>query len=268
MKQDYTIWKEEQRRILTTLRERLVWVLFSGGKDSSLLLHFLQAAGEEFGFGFEVHAGMFPKHRYTDSDTKRIDAFWAQRGIKIQWHEVDISDDRLETSDEPCLLCQQSRKQLLHEHMTRLEDVTNLVIVAAYTLWDLVSYSLEYLLGAIYADSTAKNGERHHKRFIETGQRFYPFLQMDAGYTMYRPVLRYNRQDIVRIIQEASIPILSTPCNHTRFRPKNQLGSYYDSMGLHFDYNRVVRFATECLGLISANKYSSMTMEEFVTCIF
>jgi 3'-phosphoadenosine 5'-phosphosulfate sulfotransferase (PAPS reductase)/FAD synthetase len=73
VKSDYVLWKKEQEPILTTLRGKEVWVLFSGGKDSSLALYFVHAASEEFGFSLQVHVGTFPKHRYTPREMDRID---------------------------------------------------------------------------------------------------------------------------------------------------------------------------------------------------
>ena len=75
---DYALWKEDQLDVLTQLRGTQVWILFSGGKDSSLALNFLNTASKEFEFAFEVHAGVFPKHRYTASEISTIDGFWEE----------------------------------------------------------------------------------------------------------------------------------------------------------------------------------------------
>ena len=62
----YSHWRDEFISILESFSDKKVFLLFSGGKDSSLALDFLLRAKEEFGFGFEAHAGAFPVHRYTD----------------------------------------------------------------------------------------------------------------------------------------------------------------------------------------------------------
>ncbi|MCK4391233.1 MAG: hypothetical protein KAV83_13465 [Desulfobacterales bacterium] len=265
IKRDYSAWKKEQEAVLTGLRGKEVWVLFSGGKDSSLSLYFLLAASEEFGFGFEVYAGAFPKHRYTPSDVGRIDSSWKERGVEIQWQDVAKSDDCLEAADNPCIVCQQARKRLLYEAISKKSaDLNNLVLVTGYSLWDLVSYSLEYLMGGIYTHPDREEIQRNRKRFMETGERFYPIFKMDGGYTIYRPLLRYNNQDVIHIIERASIPTISIPCRYARFRPKRILESYYKSMRLRFDYDRVVDFASECLGLPSMSEYLSRSKKYFL----
>jgi hypothetical protein len=103
---------------------------------------------------------------------------------------------------------------------------------------------------------------------METGHRFYPIVTMQSGTMIYRPALRYNKQEVMRIIQDASIPILSVPCRYAQFRPKRMLETYYDSMQLNFDYDRVVTFAAECLGLLSVNEYASMSEEHFLNRLF
>jgi tRNA(Ile)-lysidine synthase TilS/MesJ len=269
VKSDYVLWKKEQEPILTTLRGKELWVLFSGGKDSSLALYFLHAASEEFGFGLQVHTGIFPKHRYTPHDMDRIDLFWKERGVVIQWHDVRESDDCLEGDDHPCVACQQARKQRLYEHTrSRGINLNELVLVTAYTLSDLVSYSLEYLMEVAYTHPKGEDVQRSQKRFVETGHRFYPIVTMKSGLMIYRPALRYSNQEVVRIIQEAAIPILSVPCRYAQHRPKRMLETYYDSMQLHFDYDRVVKFAEECLGLLSVNEYASMSEEHFLSRLF
>jgi len=269
IKGNYSVWKDEQEDVLTSLRGKEVWVLFSGGKDSSLSLYFLLAASEEFGFDFEVKAAAFPEHRYASSEVDRIESFWKERGVEIQWHDVGKLDDSLEMADNPCIVCQQARKLVLYEVInSKCADLTNLVIVAGYSLWDVVSYSLEYLMGGMYTHSDRKEVQQSRKRFMETGQRFYPVLKMDSGCTIYRPLLKYNTQDVIRIIEEASIPTISIPCRYARLRPKRILQSYYETVGARFDYDRVVRFARECLSLPSMSEYTSMTQEYFLQRVF
>jgi tRNA(Ile)-lysidine synthase TilS/MesJ len=266
---EYATWAREQESMLKRLTGKEVIVLFSGGKDSSLLLYFLHAATKEYDFTFEVHASAFPKHRYMPSDVNRIDAFWGQRDVKIWWHDVEDPDDCLEQAHHPCIDCQRLRKRQLYEGIQRTSvDLKHLVLIAAYTLWDLVSYSLEFLMGATYTDPHRENALSSQKRFFETGQRFYPIMTMRGGWTIYRPVLKYNKQDVVQVIQDASIPVLSVPCRYARLRPKRILETYYESMRLYFDYDRVVTFAKESLDLPSMSEYTPMNGRDFLKSIF
>ena len=268
-KRAYSDWENAQAEVLNSLRGKQIWILFSGGKDSSLALHFFHRASKIFGFAFSVHVGIFPKHRYTESDVSRIDRFWKDRGVEIEWHDLKVTDESLQKTATPCAVCQQTRKKLLHDVVREtVTDLKDLVLVTAYTLSDLVSYSLEYLMAAHCANPSPEQLKRSRERFLETGQRFYPILEMKSGFTIYRPILRFNEMEVTRIIDQASIPILSTPCLYGHLRPKRILESYYDSMSLDFNYDRVLDFARNSLGLPDINEYTSMDKEHFLKRVF
>jgi tRNA(Ile)-lysidine synthase TilS/MesJ len=269
MDSEYITWKRSQAGTLESLCDKQVWILFSGGKDSSLALQFMLAASKEFNFEFEVLCGTFPRHRYTMSVVSRIDTFWKDRGVKIQWHEVNESDDSLDHDDGPCIVCQQARRRGLYQLISnRSPDLEKLVLITAYTLWDLVSYCLECLTAVEFGKSGAEHRTAGQMRFAEVGQRFYPLLKMKSGLTIYRPVLAYNTQEVVRIIRSASIPILSIPCRYAQLRPKRILETYFESMGLRFDCSQVLRFAESCLNLPSLEEIESMSDERFLTRTF
>lgn len=264
---DYIAWRKQEREVLESLGGKEVWLLFSGGKDSSLAFYFLYMAAQDFKFNFQVHAAAFPKHRYTKPEIDRIHSFWLEKGFRIHWHDIHNSDDVLEEASDPCFVCQRLRKQLLFDVVgNRCNSLEDLVIVISYDLSDLVSYTLEYLTGGIYSENG--NGQCGRKRFTEVSHRFYPVLKMDKGYTIYRPLLRYNEQDVIRIVKEASIPIVTVPCHYASYRPKRTLAAYYDAMGLHFDYDRVFDFAKDHLGLLSAGGYTSMKQEDYLKRVF
>ncbi len=138
-----------------------------------------------------------------------------------------------------------------------------LVIVTSYNLWDLVSYSVEHLLGQIFAVG-GKNGNRFH----ETAQRFFPVLQMNEGYTIFRPLITFNSNEIERLIEQRELPTLSTPCKFGASRPKRKLASYYKSMGLDFDYDKMLDFAKKSLALPSPSFYQSIDREKYLGTLF
>ena len=140
-------WMDAYKAILEGLAQKRVLLFYSGGKDSSLCMDLMQQASKEFNFSFEAHAGAFPKHRYTGEERSRLDRFWQKREIPIKWHEFSEKDADLEGAQNPCLLCQQIRKRLLFQIVKdRGDDMEKLVLVPAFSLWDLVSYALEHIL--------------------------------------------------------------------------------------------------------------------------
>ena len=237
-------WMEAYKAILESLAQKRVLLFYTGGKDSSLCMDLMQHASKKFNFSFEVHAGAFPKHRYTREERNRLGHFWQERGIPIKWHEFVEKDADLEESQNPCLLCQQIRKRLLCQSVQdRAEDMEKLVLVPAFSLWDLVSYALEHILSDRLSLEEKAPPDQDMQRFHETAQRFYPHLKMHEGYEVFRPLIRFNRPDIIETLIERNVPTLSIHCNFSSFRPKRLLQDYYQQMGLHFSYDSLLAFA-------------------------
>ena len=266
---DYGTWKEERRDILEGFAGKRLFVMFSGGKDSSLALHFVSQGSGEFGFDFEVHAGAYPMARYTDPEKQALEAYWRKRGVSIQWHDMGETDDALERASNPCLVCQKVRKKALNAVLSGWDgEWERLVLVVSYSLWDIASYAVEYLLGDLFAPAEKGGCPEKSKRFEETAQRFYPLLRMEEGYTVFRPLVAYNTNDIVRTLEDEGIPVLSMPCRYGEFRPKRILEQYYQKMGLRFDYDRVLDFAKKALDLPSVSSYTAMERAAYLEEVF
>lgn len=266
---DYSQWKKEHKSILESFCDKNIFMLFSGGKDSTVTLDLITMAKEEFGFDFTAHSATFPNHRYTDSEKIRIESYWARRDVKIIWHDTEEKDDSLENSENPCLRCQESRKNLMNSVLARsVEDWTSLVLIVSYSLWDIVSYSLEHLLSDTFSNPEHKVSIEKNKRFRETSQRFYPFLTMKEGYQIFRPLVKYNNDDILNMVTQKNLPILTIPCAFKDFRPKRMLEKYYVKMGLRFDYNQVLGFAKTSLNLPEMSTFTGIEKEDYLTNIF
>jgi len=263
---NYPRWEEEHKSILETFCDKNVLVLFSGGKDSSVAMDLIFRAGKRFGFDFKAHAGAYPVHRYPDEEKKRIESYWNKRGVAIQWHDLGETDDYIKNEVNPCDQCRNLRKKMLKTILTNtISDWESLVLVAGYSLWDIVSYSIENILNNLYSDSISVE---NNKRFTETAQRFYPLLKMKEGYTIFRPLIKYNSDDILRLIEEVGIPTLSTPCKFKEFRPKRILERYYQKTGIHFDYDMVFDFAKRSLSLPNISTYTSIDRDEYLSNLF
>jgi len=262
----YSHWRGEHKSILEAFSVKNVLMLFSGGKDSSLALDFILRAGKEFGFDFSAHAGAYPVHRYPDIEKKRIESYWNKRGVEIHWHDLGETDEYIKNEVNPCLRCQKLRKQMLKTVLTNtIDSWESLVLVTSYSLWDIVSYSIEHILNDLFSNSV--NAE-NNKRFLETAQRFYPLLKMKEGYTVFRPIIRYNSDDILKAIKEADIPTLSIPCEFKEFRPKRILERYYQKMEIRFDYDKVFNFARRSLSLPDISTYTSIDRDEYLSNVF
>ena len=93
-------------------------------------------------------------------------------------------------------------------------------------------------------------------------------LKMKEGYTLFKPLLRYNDQDIIKVIRDNEIPILTTDCKYKDFRPKRLFAECYKKMDLYFNYDKVMQFAQESLILEKPSSYTDIDKEKFITSIF
>ena len=269
----YEKFVHDNNEYLKTFCDKRVYVAYAGGKDASVILHFFARAKEEFGFEFETHVGMYPPHVYTKEDVYRLDSYWKMRGIQITWHSVNKNEAdfeiALQQGTNPCEVCHAAKREYFLEYLIRtVNDWNTTALILGWSLWDIVSYTMEYLLGSVYTETeTLYQGKSIKDRFFRTSQRFYPMLKMKEGYTLYKPLLRYNDQDIVKVVRENEIPILTTDCKFKDYRPKRYFAESYLKMNMYFDYDKVMKFAHEALNLENPSSYQVLNKEKFIASI-
>lgn len=244
---DYEIWKKEYSPLLKTLSQKKVFMLFTGGKDSSVVLWLLLNASQEFGFSFETNTGRYPSQVFPDAEVRRIDTYWRNQGVEIKWHEIDASDELLSQAqlqgNNPCRLCQSIKHTNLLNHLTSLGyELNDIVLILSFSLWDLVSYSIEYLVEGIY--NTKSTAEHVHRSLI-TSRRFYPVIEIENGVTVFQPLLKYNNQEILQTVAKHRFPVSQVECAFKRYTPKRILFEYYEQVNASFDYNQVFRYVTD-----------------------
>ena len=104
-----------------------------------------------------------------------------------------------------------------------------------------MSATLEHISRSTFSDERYLCSLREKDsddRFIETAQRFYPLLKIKGGPTIYKPLIKYNDQEIENFISENSIPLTTTSCHYKEFRPKRIFATYYEKADLFFDYSK------------------------------
>lgn len=271
MSLSYAAWRNENKEILGTFQARKIHMLYTGGKDSSVILLFLSMAGKEFGFEFETSTALFPRQVFTDVDVHRLDKYWRAREVNVQWHSIDSSDaileDAREASGNPCHACHQVKRGFLFQRLAEISQIhKDIVVILSFNLWDLVSYSIEYLLGGIFRSDDwvpAGNGKSAEQRFLETSQRFYPYITLRDGLSIYKPLLKYNDQDIRKVIEEEDIPVSTVECPYKYYTPKRTLFKYYDQFNIRFDYDKVVEFVKGTLKMNDLSYFENMGMIDF-----
>jgi tRNA(Ile)-lysidine synthase TilS/MesJ len=270
------VWRKDFETTLEGLQDKHVLMTYSGGKDSSLILYFIQQAADEFGFNFETHAVPFPAHVLTAEETDKLSGYWQEKGIQIIWHPISVVDDKLKDAVDrkisPCMVCNQTKKEVLTKFFKESQlPLNQTVIIVNYSLWDLVSATVEHILGGIYRvdkEVDTFKGKTPRERFIEISQRFYPLLTINRGLTVFKPLIKYNDQDILAAIQKYGIPVTSTTCRFHEYRPKRWFAKYYHAMGLRYDYESVLAFAKESLQLPEMSYFEQIDLKKYLSAVF
>ncbi len=262
---DYGEWKSAHASMLNNFTNKEIFFLFSAGKDSSLAMYLMLKAGEEFGFSFQSHVGAYPVHRYDREENERISSYWEARGIRPVWHTPKESDEILETEEKPCLKCQSVRKKMLRGFMSEnVKAWDNVVIITSYSLWDLVSYVIEMTLTRFLGEVNEDQQKANEVRRMETMQRFQTLLKMKEGYTVFRPLVRYNGIDIEHTVGKIGIPTLKTPCRFGDQRPKRLLEKYYKNVGNGFDYDQLFEYTQKSHLFPNDSTWSDMGRDEYL----
>lgn len=268
----YSIWKKDHKSILETFSDKKVIVPFSGGKDSSVILHLIQKAAADFNFIFETHAALFPHHVFTEVDITRLVHYWNNRGVDITWHEVPVPEEHLaravEDGDNPCLICMRTKKaSLMNNFKQSNSQWKDLVVIMSYSLWDIVSATVEHILGTHYShdeDTVPVQKKNSEERFLGTFQRFYPLLKLENGLMVFKPLIRYNDQEIKNVVSEKRIPLTTTSCRYRKYRPKRLFAEYYERSGLCFEFDKVFDFAKKSLNLPAISYFENLETETYV----
>ncbi|HID98033.1 MAG TPA: hypothetical protein EYP57_07590 [Thermodesulfobacteriaceae bacterium] len=262
----YEKWRSSNHKHLEICRDKRLLVTFSGGKDSTVCLEFLHRSQEPYGFDIEAHIYPYPVHRYSTAFKETIQEYWGERGVKLVYHETRQDDTCLESSGDPCRLCQEIRKKILFSLFSQLEaPLSSLVIVSGHSLWDLAGYALEVFI------ERELSGEGKHvrtegaDRFREIAQRFYPYLVLPEGYSVFRPMLCLNQDEIEAVVKAGDIPVLGVPCRYSPLRPKKILGVYFARFGHKFSYERVMNFAKKYLSVADIHEFKPAAKEEYLS---
>jgi tRNA(Ile)-lysidine synthase TilS/MesJ len=278
-KLNYKRWLNDNKSFLSQFSGKKLFILFSGGKDCTLILDYLLEAQREFKFSFEVHAGRYPVHIFTDDEIKKLDSYWKGRQVKIHWHKIADNDDEFDVAISkginPCTVCHTKKREYMSNFiLSKYDKLDNLVIVVSFTLWDIVSYSLENLLFNIFSNNQDKDtnyfgsSNTIQDRYFQTSQRFYPYIQIKDAFSIYRPFIRYNEQEVAEAMKEKNIPLSTTKCLYKSSRPKRILSECYEKMNLSFDYDRVVSFSKKALELHDISAYNDVEIKQYLADIF
>lgn len=259
-------WREHNAGYLEKCRGKYVAVTLSAGKDSTACMYLLKEAAGDYGYEIGGFLYAFPTHRYNPDFLKKLRSFWEKQGIEIAVREATADDTILEGTENPCRPCQDLRKKDIPQIFPYIgRKPQQIVLVSGHSLWDLACYALNRFTVEKLAASTSFAESFSKDRLLEISQRFYPFLSMTGGYSVYRPMLFLNQQEIELICKEKELPLLETSCRYSQRRPKKVLGEYFERFGYQFEYDSVLDFAKTYINIAGLDEIENISPEEYLT---
>ncbi|MBI9107287.1 MAG: hypothetical protein JEZ04_11140 [Spirochaetales bacterium] len=262
----FELWHENNRQWLEKCRGKALALTFSAGKDSSVCQFFLNEVKKQYDFELRAFMCAYPQHRYTSKVNSMLSEYWAKKGVELTIQTPKAGDDIMEGVSNPCRPCQNERKKSLPEIFSYFKrPVSDIVIVSGHSLWDIAAYALNRILAEKLSSTTLNSETLSESRLLEVSQRFYPFFTMPEGYSVYRPLLYLNQNEIHTFCRENTIPVIEEECRYSSWRPKNNLSDFFEKFGYSFDYETVFNFAKEQLNIIDLKTITSIKSEEYLS---
>lgn len=196
--------------------EKLIF-LFSGGKDATLGLYFLNKYILDNNLDIELEAIMikYPKHVYTlengtnaDCYTKTV-SFWGNLDVDLKIFEPSCTD--IDGSEiDACKICKSARKQLVDTYLNQNEKVT---VVTGYTLYDALAYMDEICLVTNYdLDLFKIKDEKIIKRIQNCLHKIKAKEELPNGLKIIRPLICMHEDKIMNFVSDNNIPYIDRPC--------------------------------------------------------
>jgi len=216
--------------------------LFSGGKDATFGLYFINKYIKEKGLGVKLNAIMvtYPLHVYFEEDGKEADCysrtkkFWKDQGVNL---EVFISkeEDLKDGAIDGCKICKSARKKIVDNYLNNVSMSEKTAIVTGYTLYDILAYMDEYCLVTNYNFDTS---DIFDKKIINRIQNCLHKMkikeELPNGFRIIRPLAVFKEDDILNYINAHSIPYTSRPCKVSSFKHKR---AYFKVLNLASQIN-------------------------------
>ena len=185
-------------------RNASVYVLISGGKDSTAMSYFMKEYSKKRkDLKIEYLNVVFPQMVF-GKDKKDINATVQNisKGLKNFKSEVaDTNYAKLSVVQHPCLLCKEVRRKIIADIIAK-EKKKNVFIATAHNNYDLLAYFVEFF--GINPKDLAEQGLNYgqlHKISIKDEQlehlsHFFPELELNSGVVLIKPMLIFSRLEI------------------------------------------------------------------------
>lgn len=203
-----------ERYGLISETERLIFC-FSGGKDASVGLYFLQKYlnnTNRIRVKLCVLMVLFPKHVYFDENNEHdqldtVIKYWESLGIHIDILRVS-REDIVSSTCNPCKFCKNAREEEIDKYLSENEYGNAFsTLVTGYTLYDAIAYVSEICLRSNFLNSPVTNS-----RIANCLHKIKPLEILPSGMRLIRPLIRMDECLIKKFLEENNIPYISQGC--------------------------------------------------------
>ena len=204
--------------------------LFSGGKDATLGLYFLQKYIKEQSLEINIETILvtYPLHCYFTESGSEAECFVA---LKNYWFEQDVVFHVFvpETSDiDPddalaCKTCKVTRKNFIDKFLNNIDNKERTAIMTGYTLYDVLAFLDEILLITNY---DLKNYKQKSPEIVNRVENCLHKMSvreaLPNGFRMIRPLVGFGEEDIRLCNKELDLPFSTVSCEAAKVKLKRQ----------------------------------------------
>lgn len=199
--------------------EKVVF-LFSGGKDATLGLFFLNKYIKERNLPISLEALMvaYPKHVYYIEDGTEADCFvetkrfWKEQQVSVKIFDSKECDFK-DGEKGACKICKNARKAIVDKYLDFYIESGNTAIVTGYTLYDALAYMDEICLASNFDfNNISPNDAVIINRVKNCLHKMKAKEKLPNGLTIIRPLIAMKENMIMDAVIDLNIPYINRGC--------------------------------------------------------
>ena len=251
-------------QIKDQLRDKLVVLFWSGGYESTLLLHLVVKHKIYNLCNLHVITVQCPHDIYR----QKLNKEWLDvLQNKIVWHNIMPTKTIPKDIEyrKACNVCKNIRRECITQQLEVIKQNNpnrEILLVTGHNLDDVASYYFENALYCLDKETYAKK----HNRILETTNKLYPIFRYDQTYTFFRPLSFYTKNQLLHVFSEKDHDD-NTLCFKQCFwinQRKRLLQRYLNDSNVPLDFEQVKQAFLRNTQLPNMEEYSTLPLETYL----